>query len=902
MKQSIFRLQTIRAAPRLTTLVFSGLILTGASDLTAAPDEILAKDSFLTSDTLGPDRDFAWFKENIPFFDCPDARGGDKIRQTYYYRWRVMKNHLRHTRESGYVFTEFIGGDNWRASDPFVRRSYSAINAGAGFVIDEARWLRDRRFSQDYIKHFLGGNGRLMEYTDWIGDALWSHYLVTGDANFTRAHLPHLVSVFTLRKAIELDAKTGLFHTRPCVDAMETNSTALKYGEGVRTLRPTYASYMFGYAQAIAKIATLAGDQELQLKYEAEAKALKAALQRELWNPEQEIFMEKLVGNGNWAPAPELIGYVPWAFHAAEDREDCAATWRHLIDAEKFDGPYGLRSSIKGSEFYFKDRGRNTCTWNGPSWPFLSSAVLAGIANVLNDYKHKGVLTPEIYHEQLLKFTLQHYKDGKPYLAESYNPDTGVWWCDIAGRSEDYLHSKYIDLIITGLVGMRPGEGDSFTVNPLIPKEWNHFCLQSVPYKGRSVTIVYDMRDKGQRYRLGGSELRSGLTVYVDGKIRGYAVKLQPLKVAVAPLAIDPPAGDVNYAFRDYRFIGTSGFPSVSASFQGQQNPYEVIDGTVLYYKDKPRNRFTFEASPNKEDHLTIDLGEDKPITVAKLYFYDDGERLRCPASYRIEYATAAAPDQFKELGSHVSAPDAPAPNAVNTMKFKQILARKWRITFTHAADSRTAMCEVSLTGSSVDKTPAAYRDYFADDRPGTEASGWIGHGGAWFIRQSKRYGVDRGDDCKAVLVLNTGNFTNYRNFRYSADVLVCDVTGHAGLIFRAENVSEDPNAFSGWYAGIGGGKLILGRADGTKFEVVAESPVDLKPNAVSKLRVDVIERDGRDLIHVFLNQNEKPVIEHKIKMTKQSSGVVGLRACKTAAEYGNIRVELILDGVEKQK
>jgi hypothetical protein len=38
-----------------------------------------------------------------------------------------------------------------------------------------------------------------------------------------------------------------------------------------------------------------------------------------------------------------------------------------MIDAEKFDDPYGLRIAVKGSDFYFKDRGRNTCTWNRPS-------------------------------------------------------------------------------------------------------------------------------------------------------------------------------------------------------------------------------------------------------------------------------------------------------------------------------------------------------------------------------------------------------------------------------------------------------------------------------------------------------------------------------------------------------
>ena len=44
---------------------------------------ILNKDRALAAQTFWDNRDFDWYKANIPFFDCPDP----DIVTTYYYRW-----------------------------------------------------------------------------------------------------------------------------------------------------------------------------------------------------------------------------------------------------------------------------------------------------------------------------------------------------------------------------------------------------------------------------------------------------------------------------------------------------------------------------------------------------------------------------------------------------------------------------------------------------------------------------------------------------------------------------------------------------------------------------------------------------------------------------------------------
>lgn len=53
-------------------------------------------------------------------------------------------------------------------------------------------------------------------------------------------------------------------------------------------------------------------------------------------------------------------------------------------------------------------------------------------------------------------------------IAEALNPFNGSWkGHDLPNRSEHYFHSGYVDLIITGLVGLRPDDGDTFVVDPL---------------------------------------------------------------------------------------------------------------------------------------------------------------------------------------------------------------------------------------------------------------------------------------------------------------------------------------------------------------------------------------------------------------------------------------------------
>ena len=84
-----------------------------------------------------------------------------------------------------------------------------------------------------------------------------------------------------------------------------------------------------------------------------------------------------------------------------------------------------------------------------------------------------------VEHERgmLSVYTRTHRKDGRPYIAEAAHPETGSWdGHDTFYHSEHYFHSHYIDLIVTGLVGLRPRADDTLEVAPLAPEVTSFGC------------------------------------------------------------------------------------------------------------------------------------------------------------------------------------------------------------------------------------------------------------------------------------------------------------------------------------------------------------------------------------------------------------------------------------------
>jgi hypothetical protein len=473
---------------------------------------------------------WAWMTRNIPFFSCPDP----DIELTYYYRWWAYRKHIENT-PVGFVLTEFLKPVKHATS-------YNAISCAAGLHINEGRWLRDPRYLDDYIKFWLrsGDNGGLQEhfhqFSGWISAAVYDRWLAD-------ARTPQMLG---LLDALQVDyhaweqerqVESGLYWQRDVSDGMESSISG---GRRVRNVRPTINGYMFGNARAISAIAALAKNARLRDEYAAKAETLRRLVEDKLWNPQAQFF-ETVLENGQSANVREQIGYTPWYFNLPEHGKNYEVAWKQLMDPSGFFAPYGPTTAERRHPEFQVPYSGDDCQWNGPSWPFATSITLRALANVLNDYEQSDISRQDYLRTLLIYTRSQRLKlqDGRviPWVDENLDPLTGAWLArtlkqrkpGFYGRGDHYNHSSYADLIITGLVGLRPRADETVEVNPLLPPgAWDWFCLDGVPYHGRTLSIIWDRT--GQRYKRG-----KGLMVVVDGRVAGQERELGKVTASLSP-------------------------------------------------------------------------------------------------------------------------------------------------------------------------------------------------------------------------------------------------------------------------------------------------------------------------------------------------------------------------------
>ena len=483
----------------------------------------------------------AWFEQHIPFFDCPDP----VIRELYYFRWDVYRQHLQRT-PAGYVVTEFLPNVPWAGP-------YNTIVCAVGHHLYEGRWLRQPQYLDDYTRFWfqdIGAEPRA--YSCWLADAVYARYLVTGDALLPLTLLDNLIANYSGWEAERSD-EHGLFWQIDDLDGMEYQIS----GSGCR---PTLNSYLYGDALAIARIATLAGQDHTARQYANKATNMKRAIQAYLWDTSAQFFKTLPTASalahqerhdayrrhslppqqeaGKLAPVRELQGYIPWYFGLPDPGYEQA--WIHLRDQQGFAAPYGPSTAERRNAYWQAGPhdDQHECLWRGSSWPYATSQALVALANLLTLYDQTAMTKQDYFDLFHCYSRTQHLRriDGAilPWIDESVDPDTGEWVTRAMlyrrqradrDRGTNYNHSTYADHIITGLVGLRPRSDAVLEINPLLPDDtWDYFLAEDVPYHGHRLTILYD-RD-GSHYDAG-----VGLITFVDGRLLGTRENLGPMSL-----------------------------------------------------------------------------------------------------------------------------------------------------------------------------------------------------------------------------------------------------------------------------------------------------------------------------------------------------------------------------------
>lgn len=655
-----------------------------------------------------------WYRANIPFLEVPDQ----EIQDVYYYRWSTFKRHLRYTdTENGHVITEFHNPPGYSAP-------LGGIVAAAGHHVYEGRWLRDRRPLDEYLRYWLQGPGAgpkpkedyvnedtddwAHQYAFWAADAAYQRALVTGDTGFVKSLLPDLVRQYD-KWGHQYDEKLGLYWSVPVWDAMEYTASSYETDpddpyHGGHGYRPTLNAYQYGDAKAIAAIARMRGDARTASTFERRAESLREALHQWLWDPERRFFYHKaradLDPEQKLVSVREQIGFVPWMFGMAKPGTEQA--WAQLLDPQGFAAPYGPATAERRSRWFMHEALSGCCRWNGPSWPYSTSQTLTGLANLLNDHDQQ-VIGKDDYYQVLRTYALTQYKDGRPYVAEAHHPDEPRWIYDGPGHSEHYNHSTFNDLVINGLIGLRPQPDNKLVVNPLVPASWDHFVLENVPYRGHNVTVLWD-RD-GKRYGQG-----AGLRLYVDGRRIAAGPDLGRIE---ARMPANVPADRTPRLVNDAANPHGSGYPRPFASYTNDiDDVWDAVDGRI-YYDDIPHSRWTNYRSPNPQDHLGLDFGVPTEVSDVRFFPYDDGGGVRAPAGYRLEHWDGTA---WHEVPGQRRTPAQPVGNALNRVTFPALTTTRLRLVFDNPPGAYVGVVELQAWSPSTGDARLTVRE----QEPGT--------------------------------------------------------------------------------------------------------------------------------------------------------------------------------------
>eukprot|EP00756_Hemistasia_phaeocysticola_P050982 Hpha_TRINITY_DN26164_c0_g1::TRINITY_DN26164_c0_g1_i1::g.155312::m.155312 len=530
--------------------------------------------------------DLAWAEGMVPFVDLPVGVYEDVV-QAYYYRARSYRKHVSLTPH-GYVVTEFLPKVPWAGMDNTIPAA-AGHHILEGRWLWEETIVDD--YVAFWFNASLG-RSNVASYTNWILSAAYQKGLLVGRQDllgrvfnsaaevFRSVYTPKYLTNSTINQKTWRGARV-CWRQDDGHDAMEVSIS----GTGCR---PTIAAALFGEASVLAVVAAAVNDTSAADEFGAWARFSRDVVLQQHWNPTTEAFAvippptpHPVTGAGETllqcdiasmrppnatVPVRELLGFMPWYYGRAAAPFDgplippgeagrYAGQFKALLESsgdKGFNAEWGLRTAPVSNACYNYSWSHGDC-WNGPSWPYETSRVLTALANLLNDdfgtmARNASGMTADEFERLLLQYARQHTRTyaindtasppGSGHIFENLHPDLGYWnnrhimySSNNSNRDmgDDYNHSTFMDLVLSALFGIRAGEvGAWLAVNPLISPTTRYFAVDHVKYRGRVVSVVWDV--DGTRYNKG-----TGLSILVDGTLAAHRATLGRLTVVTPP-------------------------------------------------------------------------------------------------------------------------------------------------------------------------------------------------------------------------------------------------------------------------------------------------------------------------------------------------------------------------------
>ncbi|KAF2180227.1 six-hairpin glycosidase [Zopfia rhizophila CBS 207.26] len=664
-------------------------IAIGVSQVQAALDA-----EALTQQYFG--NDAPWYIDRIPLFESSDA----DITKVYYYRWSIFRAHQRDLGANGFISTEFLNNVGWQTNP------WASLNDATGFHLLEGRWCRDRRFKEDYATFMYSSNSNTRQYSESMATSIWQGYLVDGVASDATSRLISMQSVYNAWDD-SYDKSKSLYWVEPLRDATEYTISSIDATGGAdgftggNSFRPSINSYQYANAKAIANLAALKGGMQSTVdSFNSKASSIRSNVQKSLWNSTFVHFIDRFQVNNSyvryWDPirGRELVGYVPWTHDLPDDTAAYAQAWKHVLNSNELAGPHGLRTVEPSYQYFMRQyryEGSNLeCQWNGPVWPYQTTQVLTGLANFLDHYPTgttTGVIGTADYTRLLKQYAQLHYnpkRGGVLDLQEDYHPDTGA---PIVGlkRSPHYFHSGFVDVVLSGFVGIRASANDVLVVNPLAStSSITYFRADRVLYHGHDIAVQWDAT--GSRYG------QKGLQVEVDGKVVASSPNLASLNVTVS--RVSPPAITRPIA-KSIQLQATTAYPKGSVSVSGADTNavHSAIDGRIFFYPETDvANGWDTPTGNGNELWFQIDFGASTAVSRAEIAFFANADQgFDAPDKYRVQVNTGSWVDVSSEKYA------AAVANGITAVSWNSATVNQIRILFTPKSGKKVRLVEFKV-------------------------------------------------------------------------------------------------------------------------------------------------------------------------------------------------------------
>lgn len=491
------------------------------------------------------------------FFDAaPSFVSSDPLlNQTWNYRWYILRNCISKPN-FGYLkhAAMYEGRGHKMGKTPMKpsRWEFSRlICLSSPLQLTDLKWHQNRDVIHDMIRSFFDGQGENgivdSAFVDHYGSpfcnfmvwAVYGLYLLEHDKAFIEELEPKIrkfvdgnrklyksevdelqVEVRHQRTGKEYQPSYWYFSDYPSNPKAEGAFTPLKRVD--RTI------YHYLNVCGCARLLEALGRKDYGT-YEELAKQIAAQVNEKMWDADTGFYYDLHHLSDEKALVKNIVGIYPyWAGIAGESqtegigylfREDYFATGSAFATVARDCPAYAHAGGWMGTH-----GGRNSCMWNGPSWPYTNGIALDAIGN--ESRKHGHAYDKE-FGKFLRQYAWQHFEHHdlqRPYLVEQYDAETGEQLSD----EPDYNHSYFIELIIAQVCGVRLAE-EEIVIDP-VDVGLHYFKVDNLRIRGKALGVSYADEWAGTN----AAGIRPGFTVIWDHQTVHHSAQPVPVRIPLS--------------------------------------------------------------------------------------------------------------------------------------------------------------------------------------------------------------------------------------------------------------------------------------------------------------------------------------------------------------------------------